>query len=50
MLEIKINRLTLENFKCHRHLNLDLPMSFGGTLGKLMDYVSRSVYPAVIHS
>lgn len=26
MLEIKINRLTLENFKCHRHLNLD----FGG--------------------
>lgn len=26
MTEIKINRLTLENFKCHRYLNLD----FGG--------------------
>ena len=24
MREIKINRLTLENFKCHRYLNLDL--------------------------
>ena len=24
MRDIKINRLTLENFKCHRYLNLDL--------------------------
>ena len=33
-----------------RHLNLDVPMAFGGTLGQLLDSISRPVDPAVIHS
>lgn len=33
-----------------RHLELEVPMAFGGTLGQLLDSFTQPVDPAVIHS